>query len=84
MYPKFCFARLYKDQKATTAVHFLQQLTVSFPHIPHKILTDNGLQFTYHKSEPTQHPFTKACREMDIEHRLTLPYHPGPTGKSNE
>ena len=60
------------------------------------ILTDNGFEFTdrcqYSKkklkdklnikhNKPTNtHPFDKVCKEYNIEHRLTKPYHPFTNG----
>ncbi len=36
---------------------------------------------THHRMDRAQHAFTKACREMGIEHRLTRPYHPWTNGQ---
>ena len=78
---KFCFTRIYKDQTARTAVTFLQEMQIAFPNLMHKILTDNGLQFTHYKGEKSEHIFTKTCRELGIEHRTTQPYHPWTNGQ---
>ena len=54
-------------------------------HKNHKILTDNGIQFTYRllKKPPKdkEHPFDKLCGEYNIEHRLTQFSHPWTNGQ---
>jgi len=79
---KFCFALLYNEQTAKNAVDFVQRMVKHFPNIIHKILTDNGLQFTYHDKIKRQfHPFFVACKALNIEHRLTRAYHPWTNGQ---
>lgn len=78
---KFCFARLDKDQTASIAVTFLKEMQRAFPNVVHKILTDNGLQFTRHKGEKKEHTLTKTCKKLGIEHRTTQPYHPWTNGQ---
>ncbi len=78
---KFCFARLYQNQTALTAVNFLKELQRSFPNQVHIILTDNGLQFTTHQGNKENHIFEKTCKEMNIAHRLTKPFHPWTNGQ---
>ena len=53
----------------------------NFPYKIDKILTDNGLQFTGGKKSKSLHIFDKICQSKNIEHRLTLPYHPWTHGQ---
>ena len=78
---KFVFVRLYKNQTAETAVSFLKEMHQAFPMLIHKILTDNGLQFTRHKGDKEAHIFTQTCKELGIEHRTTQPFHPWTNGQ---
>src|SRR5665648_237951 len=79
---KFCFVRFYDKQTAANAVTFLEEMYAAFPNKIGKILTDNGKQFTtHHVGRKDQHIFTQTCTSLDIEHRLTLPYHPWTNGQ---
>ena len=78
---KFCFARLYKNQTAQTAVKFLTEMQTSFPNLIGKVLTDNGAQFTRYKGDKGGHIFTQTCKKLGIEHRTTKPYHPWTNGQ---
>ena len=78
---KFSFVKIYKDQTAATAVAFLREMYKGFPNRIRIILTDNGLQFTHHKKCKQKHIFDQACEDLDIEHRLTKPYHPWTNGQ---
>src|SRR4029450_410564 len=67
---------------------FLQALIEAVPYQVHTVLTDNGVQFGDMPSKragPTAryrlHMFDRVCREHDIEHRLTKPYHPWTNGQ---
>ena len=78
---KYCIAKLYENQTIDSAVDFLRIIKQHYPCKLTKVLTDNGLQFTYHRSTVKQtHPFSSLCREYGIQHRLTKPYHPWTNG----
>ena len=61
---KFCFARLYKDETADTAVKFLSEMEASFPNLVNKIFTDKE-----------GHIFTQTCQALGIGHGSRTPYH---------
>ena len=44
---KMAVARLYKNQTIENSVKFLKEVIELFPYKIHRILTDNGAQFTY-------------------------------------
>lgn len=55
------------------AADFLRNLINAVPYKIHKVLTDNGIQFTnhdHHKYAFT-HIFERVCNENKIEHRKT-------------
>ena len=45
---KFAYAQLHKNQTKMIAAGFLGNLIKAVPYKIHKILTDNGIQFTHH------------------------------------
>ena len=80
---KFVYAELFEKQGKMQTAEFLQNLLKKIPYKIHKILTDNGVQFTNlaknHNALP--HIFDRICVENGIEHRLTLPAHPWTNGQ---
>ena len=74
------------DKSAHSAQQFLEHVVIKAPFIITKLLTDNGKEFTDRfipngEREPTgNHAFDKACKEANIEHRLTKPAHPQTNG----
>jgi transposase InsO family protein len=85
---KFAFAQLHDAATVKTAAGFLQALTEAVPFKIHTVLTDNGVQFCdqpSRRSGPTArwrlHMFDRICREHNIEHRHTKPYHPWTNGQ---
>ena len=83
---KYVYAQLYKDQTAITASQFLKALIENMPNKIKIILTDNGKQFTSQTTCKTKATkpvasFTQTCASHNIEHRLTLPYHPWTNGQ---
>ena len=65
------------------AAEFLHDLIKAVPYKIHKVLTDNGIQFTnhdHHKYAFT-HIFERVCNEHKIEHRKTKIKHPWTNGQ---
>ena len=72
------FAKLVDKANTGTASEFLAALIKAVPYKIDVVLTDNGIQFAdlpKNRSGPTAilrgHPFDRACRQHNIEHRLT-------------
>lgn len=80
---KFAYAELHKRQTKMIAAEFLRNLIQAVPYKIHKILTDNGLQFTHHEhhTHAFTHIFERVCNENDIEHRKTKVKHPWTNGQ---
>lgn len=80
---KFAYAELHKSQTKMIAAEFLPNLIKAVPYKIHKVLTDNGIQFTnhdHHKNAFT-HIFERVCNEYQIEHRKTKIKHPWTNGQ---
>jgi len=80
---KFAYAELHKKQTKVIAADFLHNLIKAVPYKIHKVLTDNGIQFTnhdHHKYAFT-HIFERVCKENHIEHRKTKVKHPWTNGQ---
>ncbi|MBL3284883.1 IS481 family transposase domain protein [Rickettsiales endosymbiont of Paramecium tredecaurelia] len=80
---KFAYAELHKSQTKMIAAEFLRNLIKAVPYKIHKVLTDNGIQFTnhdHHKNAFT-HIFECVCNEHQIEHRKTKIKHPWTNGQ---
>ena len=84
---KLCIAELYENKTMESALQFLDIVFTFFPYQIHRILTDNGLQFTYsalpEKKRPKRkrHPFTQKCQEKGIKHKLTKFFSPQTNGQ---
>lgn len=79
----FAYAELHKSQTKMIAAEFLRNLIKAVPYKIHKVLTDNGIQFTnhdHHKNAFT-HIFERVCNEHQIEHRKTKIKHPWTNGQ---
>jgi transposase InsO family protein len=87
---RFVYAEIHTNRRAETAADFLKHFAEAFGHPIHTILTDNGSEFTdrFAVKKPNkpankpsgQHPFDIACQGLDIEHKLTRPFHPQTNG----
>ena len=80
---KFAYAELHKSQTKMIAAEFLRNLIKAVPYKIHKVLTDNGIQFTnhdHHKNAFT-HIFERICNANNIEHRKTKIKHPWTNGQ---
>ncbi|ACE06311.1 hypothetical protein Aasi_0952 [Candidatus Amoebophilus asiaticus 5a2] len=83
---KFCLARLYEFASKSAAVGFLQDLIAFVPYKIHKILTDNGVQFTNITNRKEgelalEHMFDRICEQEGIGHRKTQVAHPWTNGQ---
>ncbi len=79
---KMAYAEIFSKKTAVNACIFLDHTITFFPYKIHRILTDNGQQFTYRgmpkakRPKLKRHPFTKKCLENGIKHKLTKFYSP--------
>jgi hypothetical protein len=75
---KFACAELHSRQTKMIAAGFLRILIEVVPYKIHKILTDNGLQFTHHEhhKHAFTHIFERVCNEHTMEHQKTRVRHP--------
>lgn len=80
---KFAYAELHKSQTKIIAAEFLRNLIKIVPYKIHKVLTDNGIQFTNHDHHKYAfvHIFERVCNENKIEHRKTKVKHPWTNGQ---
>ena len=89
---KVAFVWMVKKRSKKNSVQFLKMLIEFFPYSLHRILTDNGTEFTYRgmpqdkrpryrngKEKP--HPFTLACQKRKIKHKMTKFRHPWTNGQ---
>jgi len=84
---RYVFAELYDKMTTKNTCTFLKNLIAHCPFKIHKILTDNGAQFTYKllakhlkPKDGRTHPFDEICNKNQIEHRLTQFRHPWTNG----
>ena len=61
---------LHDNQTKAIAADFLHNLIEAAPYNIHKVLTDNGIQFTNHDHHKTTfaHIFERIYNENNIEH----------------
>ena len=86
---QFTLVAFFQAANRMNGAAFLREVVAAFPSAIHTVLTDTGMAFVYlpkTRNGPTRtwlgaHIFDRVCREHGIEHKLTRPYHPGPTAK---
>jgi len=82
---KYVYAEVYNSPTAQAAAIFLRNLVLAVPYKIHKILTDNGIQFSHsllrNPPKNKSHCFDEVCKEYNIEHRLTQFKHPWTNGQ---
>jgi len=84
---KYVYVEIYERMTIDNACLFLRNLIKDCCFKITKILTDNGVQFTYkllakHLQPKNKiHPFDEVCNEYNIEHRLTRFRHPWTNGQ---
>jgi transposase-like protein len=84
---RYVYAELYDEMTTKNTCIFLENLINHCPFKIHKILTDNGAQFTYKllakhlkPKDGKMHKFDEICNKNQIEHRLTEFRHPWTNG----
>ena len=84
---KLCVAELYDNKTKESALSFLDTVYKFFPYKIHRILTDNGLQFTYKclpknkRPKNKRHDFTQKCLDLGTKHKLTKFFSPQTNGQ---
>ena len=84
---KRAYVELHENMEISTACRFLENLVADFPFKIHRLLTDNGAQFTYAllaehlKPKNKHHPFDIVCEKYGIVHKLTKFKHPWTNGQ---
>jgi len=74
------------NKRMETATTFLESALAQYPFKIEKILTDNGIEFSYNplveekKPKGKEHPFVALCKAKGIGHRTTLVKHPWTNG----
>jgi transposase InsO family protein len=83
---RLAFVKLYDQRNAANATSFMLDALEFFPFKIHRVLTDNGAEFTnrfnkrWPKAKLKIHPFDAALAAAGIAHRLTKPYTPKTNG----
>lgn len=83
---RLVFLKVYDRKTKEAAVDFLERLIAFFPFRIHRLLTDNGGEYTHrhYRAWPsgpkTPHPFGVLCQAKGISHRLTKAYTPRTNG----
>ena len=85
---KLVFLEIYPRRTQAEAADFLVKCLEFFPYRIHRILTDNGKEFSLKgmrnrygtiKAQPL---FDLICEWLEIEHKTTKPYHPWTNGQA--
>jgi transposase InsO family protein len=69
---------MYPDQTERSSTHFLAAAVAWFSQLgiaTRRVLTDNGPCYKAHR-------FTRACAQLNLQHRRTRPYTPRTNGKA--
>ena len=85
---KYAYLEMFERMTTANSCIFLNNVIKDCPYKINKILTDNGIQFTYAllathlrpKNNKT-HSFDEVCHKNNIEHRLTKFKHPWTNGQ---
>jgi transposase-like protein len=84
---KLAFAHLYSRKRNLESVDFIGKVLAFYPYKLHRVLTDNGQQFTYRgmnkqlRPKLKRHPFTAALLAAGVKHKLTAFYSPQTNGQ---
>jgi len=83
---RLLYLRVYERKSAEAACDFLARCVAFFPFRIHRLLTDNGKEFTLQGfrnrwgATRQVHPFRQACQSQGIRHRTTKVKHPWTNG----
>ncbi|MDP2902540.1 MAG: DDE-type integrase/transposase/recombinase [Methylovulum sp.] len=83
---RYVYLELHDNKRMDTATAFLGNALAQYPFKVEKILTDNGMEFSYNplpenkKPNDKEHPFAALCKGRQIGHRTTLARHPWTNG----
>jgi transposase InsO family protein len=84
---RLVFLRVYTRKTKEVAVDFLGRCLAFYPFMIHRILTDNGHEYTnatfknrWGNRTKNPHPFGEICAAVGIDHRRTRPYTPKTNG----
>jgi transposase InsO family protein len=83
---RYVYIELHDNKRLDTAAEFLRQTLAPYPFKIEKILTDNGIEFSYNllveakRPKDKVHPFGKLCQQQQIDHGTTLVKHPWTNG----
>jgi transposase InsO family protein len=83
---RLAFIQVTDKRNMATAVRFLKASLEFFPFKVHRVLTDNGAEFTnrffkrWPKAKTKEHAFEATLKENGIRVRLTRPYTPKTNG----
>jgi len=89
---RYVYLELHDNKRMETATAFLENALAQCPFKIEKLLTDNGIEFSYlcpsgynplpdgKKPKDKEHPFVALCKAKQIEHRTTLVKHPWTNG----
>ena len=83
---KLLFLKLYTDKTIETSAQFLSEVIAIYPFKIHRILTDNGAEFTYKlfkncQKKEDSHQFNKICIDNNIIHKTIQFRHPWTNGQ---
>jgi transposase-like protein len=84
---KMANIEVYPDKSQLSALDFLKGCVAFFPFKIHRILTDNGKEFTLHNFRNRYgktnkvHAFTAYAASQGIKHKTTKPAHPWTNGQ---
>ncbi|WP_051040386.1 DDE-type integrase/transposase/recombinase [Methylomicrobium album] len=84
---RYVYLELHDNKRMETATAFLENALAQYPFKVEKLLTDNGIEFSYNplpdakKPKDKEHPFVALCKAQQIEHRTTLVKHPWTNGR---
>lgn len=84
---KMVYAKLYERKTIKESTDFLNRVIDFFPFKIHRLLTDNGAQFTYRglakelRPKNKRHDFEKICQANGTSHKKTKFRHPWTNGQ---